>query len=88
MKTIATVNQLNDERRPGRRDLAKMCLLSACLLLGWMAANQAAKIYPGENLPAANAVANPAPYDLAHSAEYRAAALSYTAQNGMRDFPF
>ncbi|HEX5398778.1 MAG TPA: hypothetical protein VFY06_07000 [Verrucomicrobiae bacterium] len=88
MKTIATVNQLNDQLRPGLRDLARMCLLSACLLLGWMGINQAAKMFPGENRPDVSVTANPVPYDLDHSAEYRAAVLSYTAQNGMRDFPF
>lgn len=88
MKTMATINQLKNEHNLSRWDWAKMFLLSAWLLLGWLAVNQAVKVNPAENVPPVSVAAIPAPYDFAHNANYRVAVLSYTSQNGMRDFPF
>lgn len=88
MKTIANLNQRNQEHHLTARYLRELYLLSACLLLAWTGGKQAVNFHAAQNQAAVGVVGENAPYDLAHDANYRAMVLLYTAQNGMRDFPF
>jgi hypothetical protein len=88
MKTTANLNQLNHERHAAARPLLQLCLLSACLFLAWTGVQPAVNTYPVQRPAAGSVVGQPAPYDLAHDANYRAEMLLYTAQNRMHDFPF
>jgi len=88
MKTIANLNQLNQEHHLAARYLRGLCLVSACLLLAWTGVNQAVNFHSMQNQAAASVVGENAPYDLAQDANYRAMVRLYTAQNGRRNFPF
>ena len=88
MKTIANLNQLNQEHHLAARYLRGLCLLPACLLLAWTGGKQGVYFHSAQNQAAVSVVENSAPYDFAHDANYRAMVQLYTSQNRTHDLPF
>ena len=88
MKTIANINQRNQEHHLTARYLREICLLSACLLLAWAGVNLAVNFHSMQNQAAVSVVEENAPYDFAHDANYWAMVQLYTSQSRTHNFPF